>query len=213
MRRDSSYRNRVFINCPFDPEYAPIFEAIVFAVRVCRFKPLSARQRRDSTEVRLEKIIELIASARYSIHDLSRTQADPFTGLPRFNMPLELGVDIGCKKFSPDRHDKTALVFETERYQYQKYVSDISGQDIEEHRNDPALAIASVRAWLRTESGRKSIPGPKKIQQAYESFKKMLPTICKSAGIEREELTFADFCDAIDSWLGEVKSSQRVMRG
>jgi hypothetical protein len=30
MRRDE-YEQNVFIDCPFDAEYAPIFEAIVFA--------------------------------------------------------------------------------------------------------------------------------------------------------------------------------------
>jgi hypothetical protein len=30
--RDAQYDQNVFINCPFEPEYAPLFEAIVFAV-------------------------------------------------------------------------------------------------------------------------------------------------------------------------------------
>ncbi|MEA2238824.1 MAG: hypothetical protein QOC81_3548 [Thermoanaerobaculia bacterium] len=31
MRHDEYERN-VFINCPFDDDYAPLFEAIVFAI-------------------------------------------------------------------------------------------------------------------------------------------------------------------------------------
>jgi hypothetical protein len=202
---DRDYQRNVFINCPFDPEYAPLFEAIVFAVITCGFRPLCARQRRDSSQVRLEKIIELIGAARYSIHDLSRTEVDASTQLPRFNMPLELGVDIGCKRFSGDHRDKTALVFEAQRYQYQKYVSDISGQDIEEHRNDPALAIAAVRGWLRTESGLRSIPGPRRIQQAYQDFRDTLAAISETLQTEPEDLTFIEYCEAIGIWLGESK--------
>ncbi|HVT02176.1 MAG TPA: hypothetical protein VHL58_02245 [Thermoanaerobaculia bacterium] len=87
-RLPADYARNVFINCPFDEEYKPIFEAIIFTVMVCGFRPLSARQRLDSSEIRLHKIIDLIASSRLAIHDLSR--AEPTT-LPRFNMPFGAG--------------------------------------------------------------------------------------------------------------------------
>ena len=77
------YRQSVFINCPFDAEYTPMFEAIVLAVQDLGFRPRSARERIDSGEVRLSKIRELIAASRYSIHDLSRTELDSATALPR----------------------------------------------------------------------------------------------------------------------------------
>jgi hypothetical protein len=96
------YEQNVFINCPFDADYAPIFEAIVFAVNDAGFRPKCARERLDSSEIRLNKIVDLISSSRYSIHDLSRTTLDEANALPRFNMPLELGIDLGCKAFNPD---------------------------------------------------------------------------------------------------------------
>jgi hypothetical protein len=65
------FDRNVFINCPFDLEYAPIFEAIVFAVHDAGFRPKCARERLDSGEIRLQKIVELIRASRYSIHDLS----------------------------------------------------------------------------------------------------------------------------------------------
>jgi len=91
------FERYVFINCPFDDEYVPIFEAVVFAVHDAGFRPKCARERLDSSEIRLQKIVDLIRSSRYSIHDLSRTELDQATALPRFNMPLELGIDLGCK--------------------------------------------------------------------------------------------------------------------
>lgn len=60
MRARADYDQNVFITCPFDPEYAPIFEAIVFAVNDPGFRLKCARERLDSSEVRLQKIFELI---------------------------------------------------------------------------------------------------------------------------------------------------------
>jgi hypothetical protein len=99
------YDRTVFINCPFDAAYAPIFEAIVFTIHDAGFLPTCARERLDSSQVRIDKITRLIGQSRYSIHDLSRTEIDAATALPRFNMPLELGIDLGCKSFSRRHRD------------------------------------------------------------------------------------------------------------
>jgi hypothetical protein len=53
MRR-VEYDLNVFINCPFDSEYTPLFEAIVFAVNDAGFRPKCARERLDSSQVRRE---------------------------------------------------------------------------------------------------------------------------------------------------------------
>jgi len=111
----AEYQRNVFINCPFDTAYAPIFEAIVFAVHDAGFLPKCARERLDSSEVRLQKIVSLIGQSRFSVHDLSRTELDEKNFLPRFNMPLELGIDLGCKSFSPSHKDKSLLIFDSEQ--------------------------------------------------------------------------------------------------
>ncbi|HEV7919656.1 MAG TPA: hypothetical protein VGR02_02580 [Thermoanaerobaculia bacterium] len=67
------YDRSVFINCSFYARYTPLFEAIVFTVYNCHFYPLCARERMNSGQLRLDKIVEMIRDARYSIHDLSRT--------------------------------------------------------------------------------------------------------------------------------------------
>ena len=63
------------------------------------------------------------------IHDISRIERDTVNNLPRFNMPFELGLFLGARRFGtrPQR-DKQCLVLEAERYRYQKYLSDIAGQ-------------------------------------------------------------------------------------
>lgn len=55
-RRSVSFAASVFINCPFDNEYQPIFEAVVFTVVACGFTPRCALEELDSGTVRLKKI-------------------------------------------------------------------------------------------------------------------------------------------------------------
>jgi hypothetical protein len=195
------FDRNVFINCPFDAEYAPIFEAIVFAVHDSGFRPKCARERLDSSEFRLQKIVDLIRSARYSIHDLSRTELDKTSALPRFNMPIELGIDLGCKSFSSAHRHKSLLIFDTEQYRFQQFASDISGQDIHRHSNDPQLAVARVRDWLRAESALSSIPSGSIMYDRYVRFRKKLSAICTELQLDVNDLTFVDFSYAIAFWL------------
>lgn len=205
--RHPEYEKNVFINCPFDDDYAPLFESIVFAINDAGFRPKCARERLDSSQVRLHKIIELISASRYSIHDLSRTEIDATTALPRFNMPLELGIDIGCKAFNPECSDKSFLIFDSQQYRFQKYVSDIGGQDPHQHTNSPAVAVTRVRDWLRTETGKDDLPGGAAIYSRYEKFRAELPAICVELKLDLAQLAFADFSYTIARWLRRNRES------
>ena len=211
MRKTVDYERCVFINCPFDDKYTPIFEAIVFVVIVCGFRPLCARVKLDSSEIRLNKIMDLIGSSRYSIHDLSRVELDEVNALPRFNMPLELGADLGCKRFSPSRKNKSILIFDSQSYRFQKYISDLGGQDVANHSNDPALAIVSIRNWLRAESGRRDFPGPSALNFRYAKFKRDLPEVCVKLDVQPAEMTFVDFCQAVAAWLEDEKGFSGIL--
>ncbi|MFO1102381.1 MAG: hypothetical protein U1E20_05695 [Methylocystis sp.] len=79
----------VFINCPFSPDYSEFFQAIVFAVVRSGYTPRCARENDDGGEVRIEKICRIIRECRYGAA----------SGLPRFNMPLELGLFLGARNF------------------------------------------------------------------------------------------------------------------
>ena len=163
------YERNVFINCPFDAPYVPIFESIVFAVHDAGFRPKCAREKLDSSETRLKKIVSLISESRFSIHDLSRTDLDEITLLPRFNMPFELGIDVGCKNFSEAHKNKSFLIFASEKYEFQKFISDIAGQDIHQHSDDAQIAVRRVRDWLRAESERDDLPSGSEIYKRYQS--------------------------------------------
>jgi hypothetical protein len=109
----------VFINCPFDDAYKPIFNAIVFAVNDLGFVPRCALEVDDASEVRLEKIMRIIEQCAYGIHDISAVGLASGTMLPRFNMPLELGLHLGCKRFGgEDQRRKACLIFDSEPYRY-----------------------------------------------------------------------------------------------
>ena len=208
------YNQNVFINCPFDAQYAPIFEAIVFAVADCGFRPVCARERMNSGQVRIDKIIELIRDARYSIHDLSRIEPDQRYSLPRFNMPLELGIALGCIRFGAGRQrKKTVLILDAKRYRYHKFVSDIAGQDIYEHRNRPGRGVEAVRNWLRTESGLSDIPGSDYIIRRYRRFQQDLPRIARLANLNPRRLTYVDYSWVVFEWLNAAKNAAIAAAG
>jgi len=199
------YNDSVFINCPFDAEYQPLFDAAVFTVSDCGFVPRCSLEESDGGEPRLYKIIRLLKSCRYSIHDISRTELDRGSGLPRFNMPLELGSDLGLRHSLEARwSEKRCIVLDTEAYRFQKFISDIAGQDPHAHGNDPARLIALIRNWLRTASGRSTIPSESAIGKRYALFQKDLPSL--SDGTPREKLPFVDYATFAGVWLAKAKA-------
>src|SRR5262245_62068026 len=172
----SDYEENVFLNCPFDGPYKKIFEAIAFAVADCGFQIRCALETEDAGEVRIEKIFEIIENCKFGINDLSRAGLDSVTGLPRFNMPFELGIFLGARRYGRGRQkEKCCLILDSEKYRYRAFISDISGQDIREHGDNPAEAIHIVRNWLRSQSGNPDIPGGTTIKDRYNTFRKDLP--------------------------------------
>ena len=177
----------------------------MFAVFDCGFVARCALEIDDSSQVRIDKIARIIAESKFGIHDISRTELDGKTGLPRFNMPLELGMFLGAKRFGRDRQrTKACLILDMEPYRYQAFISDIAGQDIRPHGNEPGEAIKLVRNWLRDSSKRKTIPGGKEISRRYELFRKQLPEMCGELKIEEDELTFNDYTNLVSEWLSLV---------
>jgi hypothetical protein len=112
---DKNFEKNIFLNCPFDTEYTPLFNAIVFTIHRCGFILRCAKEYDDSNSIRIKNIIELIKSCKYSIHDLSRVTSSG--RLPRFNMPLELGICLGAIEFGT-RNQKSGkyLILENKRF-------------------------------------------------------------------------------------------------
>jgi hypothetical protein len=192
----------VFINCPFDADYKPLFNAIIFAVRKLRFEVRCALEVDDAGEVRVEKIQRIIEQCRYGIHDISSVALDPNTGLPRFNMPLELGLYLGCRRFGgAAQRRKACLILDSEPYRYRAFISDIAGQDIHSHGGNLERAITEVRDWLVAVSGRKRLPGGTEVVERHRKFIRDLPGLCADFRRKPDALTFVDQAEMIDIWL------------
>lgn len=198
------YDYNVFVNCPFDDDYAPLFDAIVFAVHDCGFVARCALEVDNSAQVRIDKLFDIVSECRYGVHDISRTELDSVNGLPRFNMPLELGMFLGARRFGRGRQrDKACLVLDRERYRYQKFCSDIAGQDIKSHDGDVRKAVRVVRDWLRSAPSTREVrlPSGKKIFERYEAFLADLPDLCEELDLEPDELIYNDYTTLVVEWL------------
>ena len=178
--QSSHYNDNVFLNCPFDSAYKQLFDAMVFAVYDCGFIARCALEEEDASQVRIDKIYNIIMDCRYGIHDISRTELDETSGFPRFNMPLELGVFLGAKKFGiNEQKRKNCLILDKKQYRYQEFISDIAGQDIQAHNSNPEEIVTVVRNWLRTASERKTIPSGSIIWKRYQEFMGDLPQLAQ----------------------------------
>lgn len=60
MIPQSEYDRSVFLNCPFDEAYQPVFRALVFGVEDCGLRVRSALEADNGGEVRIEKINRII---------------------------------------------------------------------------------------------------------------------------------------------------------
>ena len=199
-------KHDVFVNCPFDEQYKKLFHALVFTIQDCGLRPRCALEIDDSAQVRIDKIADLISHCQYGVHDISRTEPDRANGLPRFNMPLELGLFLGAVKFGGRAHrSKNCLIVDRQKYRYQKFCSDISGQDIRAHNNSERDMIGKVRDWLRScpLNENRLLPSGSVIFDRYLSFLKDLPSICSELKLTVDELIFVDFTAVIGFWLRE----------
>lgn len=137
------------------------------------------------------------------MHDISRTDADPATALPRFNVPLELGLFLGAKRYgSRNQKLKSCLILDLERYRFQKFISDIAGQDIAAHGGEPPRAIRAIRDWLSNTMPKSvAIPGGTAITTRYEMFRAELPSLCERLNLRVDELTFNNYVVQVEEWL------------
>jgi hypothetical protein len=194
----------VFINCPFDPDFKPLFRAIVFTVILSGYHPRCALDSTDGAEVRMGKIAKMLGDCDWGIHDLSRVEVAA-GGVPRFNMPMELGVHLGARLLGEKRHRrKRALILDAVAHRYDEALSDISGQDIETHGNDPREAIRCVRNWLSEHRAHKAVPlpGVRAMQDDYEQFQAEVGALLAARRLDPlDQLTHSDHMFAVRDWI------------
>lgn len=140
----------VFINCPFDADYAPLRDALVFGTVCAGLLPRSADDLGQVSVPRMARLTAALAGCRYSIHDLSRCRGEGELNHARFNMPLELGIAMAykCSGGRETQHDWLAIV--PEGHVYMHFVSDLAGFDPRRHDGTALDVVRATTAWLWT---------------------------------------------------------------
>ena len=126
MARVSS--NSAFLNVPYDKRFRDLYLAFIAGLSAFGLVPRATLET-PGGERRLDRIVKLIRTCRYSFHDLSRVQLNrkpPPT--PRFNMPFELGLVLGWLK-TTKKGNHTWFVFEAMERRLPKSLSDLDGTD------------------------------------------------------------------------------------
>lgn len=199
-----TFEKSVFINCPFDNKYYCLLKPLLFTIIYLGFYPKIALERSDSFENRITKIEELIKESKYSIHDLSRIRSIKKDEVFRMNMPFELGIDYGCRRYSSGNgSEKKQLILEKEPYTYKQALSDISGFDIKPHNDDPIVLIRVVRDWFVETVGVRGLKGPTEIWNRYNDFLYYLTVSRLKMGFSSEDIDLmpvVEYLDVIYEW-------------
>jgi hypothetical protein len=142
----------VFINCPFDASYEPIFVTLVGTLIFLGQKPHCVIEVREKGDGRLARIFELITGCRISIHDLSRV------GTPaRFNMPFELGLACSLKLTQPELYE--VFVMDATAFRTDLTLSDYKGRDPLIHNGTCEGVISALIDTFQTEIDAAAISG------------------------------------------------------
>lgn len=184
------FDKNVFINCPFDTQYQLLLKPLLFTIRRIGLTPRIALERFDSGEARITKITALLSESKYSIHDLSRLKSTAKNEYARLNMPLELGIDLGCRLYHPHKkyRAKRFLVLESEAFSVQKALSDFSFSDCKCHMDDAETIVRIVRNWF-VETGMKDVIPASKIWKEYNAFYSKLYESKRAKGYSKKDIT------------------------
>src|SRR5205823_2110809 len=113
----------------------------------------------------------------------------------RIELGLELGLFLGAKRYG------TAKDRQKRCYRYRDFCSDIAGQDIRAHDDQPRVAIRAVRDWLSTHRTTTQMPGGKVIFERYQRFRAQLAIQAADLHLDSAELTFGDYTKVVVGWL------------
>lgn len=168
--------DHVFLNLPYDAGFSQQFLAYTCGVCALGLTPRATLELQGGTR-RLDRIISLIETCFYSIHDMSRVELDlapPPT--PRFNMPFELGISVLHSERDPKSH--TWFLFESTSWRIQKSLSDLNGTDPYIHDGtEQGIFRELAKAFVRV--GKQ--PSVAQMQGIYDQLSSILPRILTDA--------------------------------
>jgi hypothetical protein len=172
-------RVSLFLNIPYDASFRDLYLAYIAGVSSFGLVPRATLEI-PSGERRLDRILSLIRSCAYSLHDLSRVELDPHPPrTPRFNMPFELGLAVSWQKLKRANH--TWFVFEAMQRRAEKSLSDISGTDVYIHNGNVRGVFTQLcNAFVRL----KSQPTTQDMEQTYLRLRDLLPEFQTQTGAD-----------------------------
>jgi len=182
--------NAVLLNIPYDDEFHNLYIAYIVGLFQLGLVPHLASEV-PGGDRRLNRIIQLIQSCRYSIHDLSRVELTTSpSSTPRFNMPLELGMTITWQILNPDQH--TLFVCESEPCRLQRSASDLNGTDPYIHNGTPEGVLRELCNALR----RDRTPSVPRMLEVYRLVDSALDSILLRNGTRNpyDRSVFMDLC-------------------
>jgi hypothetical protein len=194
----------VFLNIPYDSKFERLFLAYIAGITSFGMVPRATLEIATSSR-RLDRILELIHSCRYSIHDLSRVELDraaPRT--PRFNMPFELGLTVANQKLSRSTRHQW-FVCETKPYRITKSLSDLNGTDAFVHNGKVEGLFREVCAMFRLPGLQ---PTVQQMWTIYREQRRNLPMVLRNAGSSSmyNARVFKDLCVIASAAADEIVS-------
>ena len=163
----------VFLNIPYDNAFEDLYLADIVGLTQLGLRVHAALA--VPNQGRLETIIELMEESKFSIHDLSRVEVS--RGVPRFNMPVELGLALYRSHTTKGKH--RVFIFETKAHRAQRSTSDVNGIDPQIHRGTPRGLMSALRNIFRQPGDATTVP---EMLASYRAVKRKLPELRRNAG-------------------------------
>jgi hypothetical protein len=151
MRRNiAAYSaSQVFLNYPFDQEFAGMANAMSFAVVAGGLLPVSGFDLTAPDRPRLDMLVEAIRHCRYSAHDFSRFTGEGPRNFARMNMPIEMGMAV-FHALNTQRQEHRCTFLVSTPHDYRAFASDLAGLDPRCHHNDEIRLLSEMYEWLRS---------------------------------------------------------------
>jgi hypothetical protein len=166
---------QVFLNYPFDLEFAPLANAMHFAVVAAGLIPVCANDMSVPDRPRAEMLVETILNCSYSAHDLSKCKGEGKGNYARLNMPFEMGMAL-FHAFNTQRTGHRCAFFVADR-DYQIAITDLLGFDPKFYKGDDDLLVGCVYDWLCRIKAAFNVRSTIEIKDKFAIFKKRLARV------------------------------------
>lgn len=163
----------VFLNIPYDDQFEELYLAYIVGLTQLDLQINATLA--VPNQGRLDRIVRLIEESDVSIHDLSRIELS--SGIPRFNIPLELGLALYRSYTTNGRH--RVFVFEKSAYRMLRSTSDINGIDAQIHKGRPKGGMVGLRNIFHQPRRTTTVP---EMLASYRAVKRRLPGLRRNAG-------------------------------